>query len=88
MQQQQELAPFKRQLLPRLCWARKACLHAQSGRPTPAPPLLPLPAGWLYDQTSSWALALFAPSVFFFLTGSGEQGLGRQLLRLHAIHGS
>ncbi|KAL4421893.1 hypothetical protein ABPG77_003695 [Micractinium sp. CCAP 211/92] len=26
--------------------------------------------GWLYDQTSSWALALFAPSIFFFLTGS------------------
>ncbi|KAL4444181.1 hypothetical protein ABPG75_011918 [Micractinium tetrahymenae] len=26
--------------------------------------------GWLYDQTASWALALFAPSIFFFLTGS------------------
>lgn len=26
--------------------------------------------GWLYDQTASWSLALFAPSIFFFLTGS------------------
>jgi ACS family sodium-dependent inorganic phosphate cotransporter len=26
--------------------------------------------GWLFDQTGSWGLALFAPSIFFFLTGS------------------
>ena len=27
-------------------------------------------SGAIYDQTGSWPLALFAPSVFFFLTGS------------------
>lgn len=26
--------------------------------------------GWLFDATGSWALALFLPSVFFFVTGS------------------
>ncbi|KAI7838246.1 hypothetical protein COHA_007991 [Chlorella ohadii] len=26
--------------------------------------------GWLFDHTGSWGLALFAPSIFFFLTGS------------------
>lgn len=26
--------------------------------------------GWLFDHTGSWTLALFMPSVFFFLTGS------------------
>ncbi|PSC76363.1 putative anion transporter chloroplastic isoform X1 [Micractinium conductrix] len=26
--------------------------------------------GWLFDQTGSWGLSLFAPSIFFFLTGS------------------
>lgn len=26
--------------------------------------------GWLFDHTGSWGWALFAPSIFFFLTGS------------------
>ena len=39
------------------------------------PPLAP-PAGWLFDHTGSWGLALFAPSIFFFLTGSGGLGYG------------
>ena len=33
------------------------------------------PAGWLFDVTGSWALSLFAPSIFFFLTGSGARSL-------------
>lgn len=37
----------------------------------PLPPLLFSPPGWLYDQTGSWGLALFAPSIFFFVTGAG-----------------
>ena len=28
-----------------------------------------MPAGAILDRTGSWPLALFAPSVFFFLTG-------------------
>lgn len=26
--------------------------------------------GWLYDSTNSWGIALFSPSIFFFITGS------------------
>lgn len=26
--------------------------------------------GWLYEQTASWNIALFAPSIFFFITGT------------------
>ena len=35
--------------------------------PLPSPPS---PPGALYDYTGSWALSLFAPSIFFFLTGA------------------
>lgn len=28
-----------------------------------------MPAGAILDRTGSWPLALFAPSIFFFLTG-------------------
>lgn len=34
------------------------------------PPSPPPPAGILYDLTGSWSLSLFAPSIFFFLTGT------------------
>jgi len=26
--------------------------------------------GWIYDKTESWALSLFAPSIFLFLVGT------------------
>lgn len=54
--------------------------HAPAWSTTDGPAPAALPAGWLYDQTASWSLALFAPSIFFFLTGSGGRSFGALVL--------
>ena len=47
--------------------------HTQPIPPSPALPCPRLTAGFLFDRTGSWGLSLFAPSIFLFLTGSGEE---------------